>query len=64
MNMAAFNRRVLELNHPVTNQGNLGSNRRDGKSQKGYKRLFVCKQAINHQAQHYFLASYYNVARD
>lgn len=62
--MAAFDRQVLELNHQITNQVNLGRDRRDGESWKGYKCLFMCKQVINYGAQCYFLASFYDVARD
>lgn len=62
--MAASDRQALELNHQVTNPVNLRRNRREGDSGRGYKCLSVCKQVINHRAQHYFLASFYNVARD
>lgn len=62
--MAASDRQVLELNHQITNPVNLGRNRREGESEKGYKCQSVHKQVINHGAQHYFLASFYNVTRD
>lgn len=62
--MPASDRQVLELNHQITNPVNLRRKRREGESGKGYKCLSVCKQVINHEAQHYFLASFYNVARD
>lgn len=62
--MAPSETQVLELNHQIANQINLGRNRREGESGKVYKCLSVCKRVINHGAQHYFLASFYNVTRN